>query len=396
MTLENKWVRGAIPALLIHCSIGTVYCWSQLKDEIALSINCPTSEIEWAFSLAIFFLGMSAAFGGNLVEKNVKHSATLSAICFGLGMIGTSASIALNSILGVLACYGCLMGIGLGIGYLTPVKTLMMWFSEHKGLATGIAITGFGLAKVIASPIIEILLRHITIAELFFYLGIAYTLLMSIGSLLIKKPNGCEKVRGKKIKLKESFQIILNKQYLAIWFVFFINITCGLALISQEKTIVSQIGMTESLALIASLTAAFNSIGRFGYSTLSDKMKDRSMVYVSIFLSCATLCTLVHIFAFNNIQILLAMVVIGCLVGCNAGYGGGFSTLPSLLSDKFGMKNVSVIHGFALSAWAWAGLIGNHLGHYFLSNHGLAVLFLILSALYLIAYWITRIFIWRK
>ena len=166
MTLENKWVRGAIPALFIHCSIGTVYCWSQLKDEIALSINCPTSEIEWAFSLAIFFLGMSAAFGGNLVEKNVKHSATLSAICFGLGMIGTSASIALNSILGVLTCYGCLMGIGLGIGYLTPVKTLMMWFSEHKGLATGIAITGFGLAKVIASPIIEILLRHITIAEL--------------------------------------------------------------------------------------------------------------------------------------------------------------------------------------------------------------------------------------
>ena len=90
------------------------------------------------------------------------------------------------------------------------------------------------------------------------------------------------------------------------------------------------------------------------------------------------------------------MVVIGCLVGCNAGYGGGFSTLPSLLSDKFGMKNVSVIHGFALSAWAWAGLIGNHLGYYFLSHHGLAVLFLILSTLYLIAYWITRIFIWGK
>ena len=90
------------------------------------------------------------------------------------------------------------------------------------------------------------------------------------------------------------------------------------------------------------------------------------------------------------------MLVIGCLIGCNAGYGGGFSTLPSLLSDKFGMKNVSVIHGFALSAWAWAGLVGNHLGNYLLSNHGIAVLFLILSALYLIAYWITHVFIWKR
>ena len=90
------------------------------------------------------------------------------------------------------------------------------------------------------------------------------------------------------------------------------------------------------------------------------------------------------------------MLVIGCLIGCNAGYGGGFSTLPSLLSDKFGMKNVSVIHGFALSAWAWAGLVGNHLGNYLLSNHGIAVLFLILSVLYLIAYWVTHVFIWKR
>ena len=158
--LNNKWVRGAIPALLIHCSIGTVYCWSLLRDDIALSLGCTTGTIEWAFSLAIFFLGMSAAFAGNLVEKNVQSSAVLSTICFCLGMIGTSVSIQIGSVIGVLLSYGCIMGIGLGVGYLTPVKTLMMWFSEHKGLATGIAITGFGLAKVIASPIIEYLLSE--------------------------------------------------------------------------------------------------------------------------------------------------------------------------------------------------------------------------------------------
>ena len=114
---------------------------------------------------------------------------------------------------------------------------------------------------------------------------------------------------------------------------FFINITCGLALISQEKTILSHIGLAGSLAIIASLTAAFNSIGRFGYSTLSDKVKDRGSIYAIIFLSSALLCTFVHVFAFNNSQTILGMLVIGCLIGCNAGYGGGFSTLPSLLSD---------------------------------------------------------------
>ena len=122
-----------------------------------------------------------SAFAGNLVEKNVQSSAVLSTICFCLGMIGTSVSIQIGSVIGVLLSYGCIMGIGLGIGYLTPVKTLMMWFSEHKGLATGIAITGFGLAKVIASPIIEYLLSVTTIEYVFYYLGVGYTLFMCLG-----------------------------------------------------------------------------------------------------------------------------------------------------------------------------------------------------------------------
>ncbi|MBO5977756.1 MAG: MFS transporter [Bacteroidales bacterium] len=171
MKLNNKWLNGAIPALLIHCSIGTVYCWSLLKDAIAAQLGSSVASIEWAFSLAIFFLGMSAAFGGNLVEKNVKRSAFLSTICFTVGMIGTGFAILMASPVAVLLSYGVVMGIGLGIGYLTPVKTLMMWFSEHKGLATGIAITGFGLAKVIASPIIQYLLSVTSIYNLFFILG---------------------------------------------------------------------------------------------------------------------------------------------------------------------------------------------------------------------------------
>lgn len=391
--MNNKWIRGAIPALLIHCSIGTVYCWSLLRDTISVSIGCLNSEIEWAFSLAIFFLGMSAAFLGNLVEKNVTQSAVISTICFCLGMIGTGIAIKLGSSLGVLLSYGCLMGIGLGIGYLTPVKTLMMWFKENKGLATGIAITGFGLAKVIASPLIEYLLTVTTIEHVFYYLGIGYSLLMCIGSALIKKPEGCSEMKGTPFNIKESLQFILNKQYLAIWFVFFLNITCGLALISQEKTIVNYVGLGAYIAIIASITAALNAIGRFGYSTWSDHLKDRSIIYLTIFLtSVIPLLLLWNLLVFDFTVGLGILVFIGLLI-CNAGYGGGFSTLPSLLSDKFGMKNVSIIHGFALSAWAWAGLCGNQLGNLLINNYGFTYLFSTLTILYIIAFIITLIFI---
>lgn len=391
MKLNNKWLSGAIPALLIHCSIGTVYCWSLLKEDIAVSIGCSVASIEWAFSLAIFFLGMSAAFGGNMVEKNVKRSAFLSTFCFTLGMLGTGFAILLKSPLLVLLFYGVIMGIGLGIGYLTPVKTLMMWFSEHKGLATGIAITGFGLAKVIASPIMQFLLSVTTIANLFFILGAGYCFFMILGSLLIKKPQQDE-LKGAAFSIKDSIKFILNKQFLAIWFVFFINITCGLALISQEKSLVQYAGLGASIAIISSLTAFFNSFGRFAYSTISDKFRVRSKVYEIIFFSSALACVLSLLSDFvrvDHLAIYAACIILMLLV-CNAGYGGGFSTLPSLLSDKFGMKNVSVIHGFALSAWAWAGLVGNQMGNYVITHFGYSHLFVILGVLYLLSFFITR------
>lgn len=381
--MNNKWIRGAIPALLIHCSIGTVYCWSLLRNDICEALGCQANVIEWAFSLAIFFLGMSAAFGGNLVEKNVRASAIISTVCFVSGMVGTGVAIAAGSVFGVLLCYGAIMGVGLGIGYLTPVKTLMMWFDKHKGLATGIAITGFGLAKVIASPVIEYLLSVTTVANVFYILGSMYCIAMCIGAMLIKKPSVDISLVGTPFNIKSGIKFIANKQYLAIWAVFFINIACGLALISQEKSILQLCGLGASVALISSLTATCNAIGRFGYSTLSDALPDRGDVYSIILLSSAWFLG-IYCLDFNSVGILLIILFV-----CNAGYGGGFSTLPSLLSDKFGMQNVSVIHGFALSAWAWAGLVGNHMGYYLINEHGVIGLFVTLMFLYAIALIIT-------
>ena len=125
-------MRAAVPALLIHCSIGTVYCWSTFKTAIAERIGMSPFAVGWAFSLAIFFLGMSAAFMGKMVEKDIHKSSLLSCICFTTGMIGTGLFIEFTTgvvaLIGIFVCYGCIMGIGLGVGYLTPVKTLMLWF----------------------------------------------------------------------------------------------------------------------------------------------------------------------------------------------------------------------------------------------------------------------------
>ena len=190
----NKWTRAAIPALLIHCSIGTVYCWSTFKQAIAEQIGMSTFAVGWAFSLAIFFLGMSAAFAGKIVEMNIHRSSLISAICFTVGMLGTGLTIYLFK--GVLALiliyifYGCIMGIGLGIGYLTPVKTLMLWFKDNKGLATGISIMGFGLAKAIATPIMELLQNKLGISPMFWILGAIYFVMMFAGHKLLKKPEG--------------------------------------------------------------------------------------------------------------------------------------------------------------------------------------------------------------
>ena len=138
--MNDKWIRGALPAVLIHISIGSVYAWSLFVKPISDYIGQSQTKVQFAFSLAIFFLGMSAAFGGKIVEKNIHKSSLISCLCFCSGLILTSFAIRYKQLPLIYLGYGCLMGIGLGTGYITPVKTLMLWFKDNKGLATGISV----------------------------------------------------------------------------------------------------------------------------------------------------------------------------------------------------------------------------------------------------------------
>ena len=372
--MKNKWICAAIPALLIHCSIGTVYCWSTFKESIADKIGVSTFATGWAFSFAIFFLGMSAAFAGNLVEKDIHKSSLISCICFTVGMLGTGLVIkyctGILALLGIYLFYGCIMGIGLGIGYLTPVKTLMLWFDKQKGLATGISIMGFGLAKAIATPIMEFLQNKYGISPMFIILGLIYMVMMFIGHLLLKKPDGWVEKDVKKSDFNIGI-LLKNKTFVFIWLMFFINIHCGLMLITYEKQILNSVYaglaiLTTIVSVIPSITATCNALGRIGYSTISDKLKDRNTIYKIIFSTCIAICGIV-ILTFGIPSVYKVTIIILLFI-VNFGYGGGFSTLPALLSSRFGMENISKIHGLTLSAWAVAGITGNNLSEIILKN----------------------------
>lgn len=362
--LENRWVRAAIPALLIHCSIGTVYCWSSFSAALAKQIGSTPGVVGWAFSLAIFFLGMSAAFAGRFVERDIKRSSLLACVCFTVGMVGTGAVIALSprlgtaaSVIGIFLFYGCIMGVGLGVGYLTPVKTLMLWFSDNKGLATGISIMGFGLAKAIASPIMNAMQEQVGLANMFYILAAVYFVMMMLGHFLLKKPEGWHEEQTSGVTLRS---LLRSPTFVGCWVMFYLNITCGLALIACEKPILQTAGFAAAaVSVVQSVTAGANALGRLGFSTVSDKMKDRNTVYKIIFVMSAAVSLLG--FLTKAVAGGVAAVVVLLLVAVNAGYGGGFSTMPALLSSRFGMKNISRIHGFVLSAWAFAGLSGNQM-----------------------------------
>jgi OFA family oxalate/formate antiporter-like MFS transporter len=254
----------------------------------------------------------------------------------------------------------------------------MLWFADRKGLATGLAVAGFGAAKAIASPIMQSLLANLGeggIYKMFFILAIAYFVMMFVGHLLLKKPEGWHEPQGK--ESKPSIMAVIKTKpvvnYIGIWLMFYLNITCGLALISQEKMIVKCIGLASAVGIISTVSAIFNAGGRLGFSAWADTMKDRNTVYKLIFVISIVLTGVVLFtggIKNGNGNIVLTILVLALIFMVNAGYGGGFSNVPTLLSDHYGMGSISALHGITLSAWGFAGLTGNQMAAWIVNTFG--------------------------
>lgn len=379
--MTNRFLNILIPGILLPVSLGSVYNYSQYAKNIMETFDISKFSADIGFTLIIFFLGMGAAVFGRFVEMFPKRMAIVSTILFAIGLL--TLSFAAYS--GILPLYyiGCsFMGCGTGIGYTAPIKQLLANFSNNKGLASGLAITGFGLGKFVAAPMIEGLLATFSLPIVFLLMGLIFLVVMSFSSWLYKPNPAYISTKYTAIPYRTLVKAkFLTKEYISIWFMFFINITCGLALISQEKALFLSAGYTAIAALMAA-TAIANVGGRFGMSTASDYIGRKAAYHwvASLGILGAFLC-----YTQNPILLVIGILMI------EWNYGGGFSCLPSLLAKRFGDSCLSTVHSMTLSAWGFAGIAGGILGNLFTDN----TLYLVLALLYFLGFLGFTIFVKR-
>lgn len=363
--VKNRWLI-ALAAVGIHISIGSVYAWSVFTKPITQQFGWDLPDVQFTFSIAILFLGLSAAFLGHYVEKHGPRKAgTLASLFFGVGIVGSGLAIQLASLPLLYICYGVLGGIGLGVGYITPVSTLVKWFPDRRGLATGLAIMGFGFASMIASPIMNALIESVGIANTFYILGIIYFGVMFASAQYLSPPpkdwvpagfSTAEGAVDKQIK-KDLCQLTANeaiktRRFYWLWLMLFINVTCGIAVISVASPMAQEmVGMSvQTAALMVGLNGLFNGGGRIGWASLSDYI-GRANTYTAFFA-----IQMVLFFLLPNINSpVLFMIAMFIIMTC---YGGGFASIPAYIGDLFGTRQLGAIHGYILTAWAAAGLAG--------------------------------------
>ncbi|GGI42407.1 OFA family MFS transporter [Mammaliicoccus stepanovicii] len=360
--VKNRWLI-ALAAVGIHISIGSVYSWSVFTKHIQHDLGFSLSEVSRTFSIAILFLGLSAAFMGHFVEKfGPRISGLVSTIFFISGLVLSSYAISVESLPLLYLGYGVLSGIGLGIGYIAPVSTLVKWFPDKRGLATGLAIMGFGFASMIASPVIEFLITHFSLTATFIVLAAVYFVVMVISSLYLSRPPENYKPRGmnphKASKKKPDLvqitanEAIKTKRFYYLWFMLFINVTCGIAILSVASPMGQEIVNLTSgqAATMVGIIGVFNGLGRLIWASISDFI-GRTNVYTVFFIIQIVLFLWLPTVDSPVLFQIILFIIISC-------YGGGFSSIPAYIGDIFGTKQLGAIHGYILTAWAAAGLVG--------------------------------------
>jgi MFS family permease len=377
----NRWMVPPA-ALCIHLCIGQVYAFSVFKIPLTRILGVTESNAQdwsqptlaWIFSLAIAVLGLAAAFGGQWLERvGPRKAMALAAACFGGGFIVSAFGVWSHQIWLVYVGYGLLGGIGLGIGYISPVSTLIKWFPDRPGLATGLAIMGFGGGAMIGSPLATGLMKFfrtpesVGVGSAFVAMGIIYFLFMMIGSLIVRIPASgwapagfdaeTDAKRHRMITRKHVHvnQSMKTPQFYLIWLVLFLNVTAGIALLEQASPMAQEmVGVSAAAAAgFVGVLSIFNMGGRFIWASISDYI-GRKMTYVCFFVIGMVLYWLVPGVAAGGHVVLF---VLACCVIVSM-YGGGFSTAPAYLRDIFGTMHVGAIHGRLLTAWSAAGVAG--------------------------------------
>ena len=386
----HDYNRFLVPpaALAVHLSIGQAYAFSTFNLPLTklLGITQSTSadwtleQIGWTFSIAILFLGASAAVFGRWVESAGPRKAMfVAACCFGGGFLLGAAGISLHQLWLLFLGYGVLGGCGLGIGYISPVSTLIKWFPDRPGMATGMAIMGFGGGAMIAAPLSIFLMDHFKTAssngvlEAFVAMGVIYFLFMSIGAYSVRIPPADWKPAGwtpaahpKKLVTNAHVHVDTawtTRQFWLLWGILCMNVTAGIGVLGQASPMIQEMftgRVTPAAAAgFVGLLSLFNMGGRFFWASVSDYIGRRNTYFVFFLLGIALYASVPTLGHLGSIP--WFVIAFGIILSM---YGGGFATIPAYLRDLFGTMHVGAIHGRLLTAWSTAGVLGPVLVNY--------------------------------
>ena len=390
--------RWLVPpaALAIHLSIGQVYAFSVFKNPLLALHGADGSvwdlkEVGYIFSIAIAFLGISAAvFGAWLEKAGPRRAMFYAAVCFGLGFIIASFGASSHQLWLIYLGYGAIGGIGLGLGYISPVSTLIKWFPDRPGLATGLAIMGFGGGAMIGGPLANNLMAHFkaagdpSIPYTMITMGVLYFIFMMFGVFTIRVPPDGWKPAGwvpstKHSALISDHNVTVHEawktpQFWFLWVVLFVNVTAGIGILEQAAPMIQDLfkGSVGPVAAVGfvGLLSIFNMAGRFFWASTSDFI-GRKGTYFVFFTLGAILYFVLPLTRQDRLNSVPLFVAIAAVV--ISMYGGGFATIPAYLKDLFGGYNVSAIHGRLLTAWSMAGIIGplivNGILDHYVENH---------------------------
>ena len=381
----NRWLVPPA-ALAIHLSVGQAYAFSVFNTPLTQLLGSTKErhvagdwsavQVSVIFEIAIVFLGLSAALFGRWMERSGPRKAMLaSALCFGSGFFVAALGLGLHFLPLVYLGYGVLGGIGLGIGYISPVSTLIKWFPDRPGMATGLAIMGFGGGALIAAPLEDTLMKHFSagadpgVVQTFMVLGVLYFVAMLFGVFTIRvpasdwKPEGYVPVENKNALVTihgvTASEAIKTPQFYLLWGVLFCNVTAGIGLLYSASPMIQALFPHVSKSAAAGfvgLLSLFNLAGRFLWSSLSDKIGRKATYFAYFVLGC---------FLYVFVPIAAGLGSIGLFIGSAAliisMYGGGFAAAPAYLRDLFGTLQVGAIHGRLLTAWSAAGVAGPYL-----------------------------------
>jgi MFS family permease len=382
--------RWLIPpaALCVHLCIGQAYAFSVFNLPMTKLIGLtqsapgdwPLTELGWIFSLAIFFLGASAAVLGRWVEDGGPRRAMFTAaLCWAGGFVISAIGVYIHNIWVVYFGYGVVGGFGLGIGYISPVSTLIKWFPDRPGMATGMAIMGFGGGAFIASPLSVWLMgkfstpTHIGVAETFLVLGAVYFCFMMVGAAIVRIPAPGWKPEGyvapaqpKKLVTANHvyvYDALKTPQFWLIWWVLCLNVTAGIGVLGQASAMSQEMFPGKITPLAAAgfvgLMSLFNMGGRFFWASVSDYIGRKNTYFVFFALGIVLYSIVPTSGAIGSVELFVI-----CFLVIISMYGGGFATVPAYLKDMFGTRYVGAIHGMLITAWSMAGIFGPVLVNY--------------------------------